>query len=261
MTIPNPQPADPPQPQQADAQGQQPPAAATPKPYNRGNAGKGRPTLLNADVQTRICNALRTGNYREAAARYGGISMETFTEWMARGEGREKNRKPNAAYVQFALAVHQAEADAEIAIVAQWRAQIPQDWRAARDMLARRHPSRWGPKQNITVRDWRDEVVTLLRAGTIGPVSVVSELGRDAAMPLLLAAGIAIERLDPPTDAVQRAEQASADIEAEYAVYRDDPASMPPARSDFSVTAMSGNGHLPADPNALDDDPLDEEPL
>jgi hypothetical protein len=101
----------------------------------------GRPSKLTPELQERICTAIRAGNYYRAACRYGGIDYANFRVWMLKG-GRGRGGK----YREFHDAVLRAEADAEVAVVALWRQQIPENWQAARDFLARRFPKRWGPK-------------------------------------------------------------------------------------------------------------------
>jgi hypothetical protein len=96
---------------------------------------------LSPEVQERICNAIRAGNYYRAACRYGGIDYSNFRDWMLKGQ-----RARSGVYRQFHDAVLRAEADAEVAVVALWRQQIPENWPAARDFLARRFPKRWGNK-------------------------------------------------------------------------------------------------------------------
>jgi transposase len=108
--------------------------------------GRGRPCKLTPERQARICQAIAAGNYYEAAAAYGGVHYAIFRMWMVRGE-KEKSGK----FHDFCEAVHKAEADAEITLVAQWKARAPEDWRAARDFLARRFPDRWGPKDKHEV--------------------------------------------------------------------------------------------------------------
>jgi hypothetical protein len=95
---------------------------------------------LTPDVQHRICSAIEAGNYYEAACAYGGVTYQTFQNWLARGEAAR-----SGIYFDFLEAVKKAEANAEVTVVAQWRQQIPANWQAARDFLARRFPSRWGP--------------------------------------------------------------------------------------------------------------------
>lgn len=100
----------------------------------------GRPTKLTPEVQRRIVDAISAGNYYEAAARYAGVHPESIINWMHRGSTAKAG-----IYFEFFEAVTRAEAEAEVRIVAQWQQQVPQDWRAARDFLARRYPQRWGP--------------------------------------------------------------------------------------------------------------------
>lgn len=116
----------------------------------------GRPTALTPEIQARICEALRDGNYYEAACKKAGIGYNTFRKWMIRG------KRSRGKFREFMEAVHKAEADAETTIVAEWRKQCPENWQACRDFLGRRHPDRWGPKEKlehkgqltVTAVDW-----------------------------------------------------------------------------------------------------------
>lgn len=105
----------------------------------------GRPTKLNPQTQERIVKAISDGNYLQNACALAGISEQTFGDWRRRGENGEE------PFLAFLEAVTRAEAIAEDVIISQWRDQIPQDWRAARDFLARRHPDRWGPNIDVNV--------------------------------------------------------------------------------------------------------------
>jgi len=105
--------------------------------------GRGQPTKLTPEVQQRMCQAISAGNYLAAACRYGGVDYTTVRRWMLRGD-----REPGI-YRHFRDAILKAEADAEVTVVALWRSQIPENWAAARDFLARRFPERWGPKARL----------------------------------------------------------------------------------------------------------------
>jgi transposase len=106
-------------------------------------SGKGgRPVELTQAVQDRVCNAIKGGNYYEAACEAAGIGYSTFRRWMISGEKQKKG-----PFRAFWEAVRKAEAEAEVLLVLQWQAKTPEDWRAARDLLARRFPDRWGPKE------------------------------------------------------------------------------------------------------------------
>jgi len=100
----------------------------------------GRPSKLTDELEQKLCNALRAGNYLEVAARYAGVSRSSVHRWLAQAaEGAADPRLK-----QFAEAVSKAEADAEIHAVGVVRKAINQgDSRAAFGYLERRHPERW----------------------------------------------------------------------------------------------------------------------
>src|SRR3954452_12107974 len=97
-----------------------------------------RPTKLTADVHSRIMQAIRAGNYAEAACRAAGIAPSTFYRWLERGE-----REQEGIYREFHDELRRAEAEAEVHAVAVLRRAMPDDWRAALAYLERRHPARW----------------------------------------------------------------------------------------------------------------------
>lgn len=104
----------------------------------------GRPSKLTPEVKKRLIDAIKAGNYIEPACRFAGIAPATFYRWMERGA-----RASSGEFREFWEELTRAEAEAEARMVAQWQAQIPQDWRAARDFLARRFPERWASKDKI----------------------------------------------------------------------------------------------------------------
>jgi len=61
--------------------------------------GRGRRTLLTADLQERICALIRQGTYDYSAAEACGIARNTFFEWLARGEDRDKQRRGDGRYI------------------------------------------------------------------------------------------------------------------------------------------------------------------
>ncbi len=106
----------------------------------------GRPTALTDDVQQHMVAAIEAGNYYEAACQRAGIGYGTFRQWMKWGDSQAKDRE---RYRQFRNAVLEAEGRAEVRIVAQWQQQIPENWQAARDFLARRFPERWANREKV----------------------------------------------------------------------------------------------------------------
>lgn len=103
----------------------------------------GRPTKLTPEAQAKIVQAIQAGNHKESAAAYAGVPAATLSEWLAKG------RAGKSPYAELWKAVHEAEAQAEVRIVAQWQKQIPDNWQAAKDFLARRYPERWAETHKI----------------------------------------------------------------------------------------------------------------
>ena len=99
---------------------------------------RGQPTRLTPSVSKTICDMVRRGNYFTIAAKAAGISTDALNQWRKRGADGEQ------PYADFAAALEQAELDCESILVEKWHDAAPNDWRAARDLLARRFPDRWG---------------------------------------------------------------------------------------------------------------------
>jgi hypothetical protein len=97
-----------------------------------------RPSKLSAQVTDRVVQAVRAGNYADAACQAAGISPSTYYRWMSRGA-----QEPASEYAAFREAVLRAEAEAEVYAVAILRRAMGEDWRAAMAYLERRHPTRW----------------------------------------------------------------------------------------------------------------------
>jgi len=97
-----------------------------------------RPSKLTAETAERIVQAVRAGNYAEAAVRAAGIAPSTFYRWLDRGAAEE-----DGPHREFHDAVRRAEAEAEVHAVAVVRRAMSEDWRAAMAYLERRYPSRW----------------------------------------------------------------------------------------------------------------------
>jgi hypothetical protein len=98
--------------------------------------------------------AIRSGNYREIAAEAAGISRSSLFSWLERGRDHVEDdpvSSSDEAYVDFLHAVTRAERASEVSLVQKWEAAANRDWRAARELLARRHPSRWGAKEDRRV--------------------------------------------------------------------------------------------------------------
>jgi hypothetical protein len=107
---------------------------------------RGRPVKLTQEVQARLVAALKAGNYRWSACGYAGIDLRTFQRWMVRGK---KDRR--GPFRDLYEAARKAEAECEVAAVANWRASFPTHPAEIRHFLARRFPQRWSEKRRLEV--------------------------------------------------------------------------------------------------------------
>ena len=67
-----------------------------------------RPTKMNPRIRQAICEALRCGNTRQAAAEAAGVGRDTLRRWIRRGE-----QDNEGAFKAFYGALTRAEAEAE----------------------------------------------------------------------------------------------------------------------------------------------------
>jgi len=92
----------------------------------------------------RILTALKAGASHEAAAIRGGVHVATFYRWMEKGEAAKTGQ-----YREFHDAVKEAEAEAEVALVAKIRRHGDDSWQANAWLLERRHPDRYGRRERV----------------------------------------------------------------------------------------------------------------
>lgn len=121
------------------------------------NAG-GRASKLTEKMARAICEHIRRGRVQWVAAVLEGVSADTMTEWMARGEGRPGRRGGRGttdAHAQFARAVRAAEAEAHARlsdVVLKHACGLDgrtEDPKLALEALARRWPDDWGRRDRV----------------------------------------------------------------------------------------------------------------
>ena len=103
-------------------------------------ARSGAKPKLTPEIQERIVQVIRSGNYAVVAAAYAGISDKTYYLWKSKGEAQ-----PDSIYGQFLEAIKKAEALSEAEAVAQIKlaARDPKNWVAGMTWLERRYQQRW----------------------------------------------------------------------------------------------------------------------
>lgn len=114
---------------------------------NRLNTPKGRPLKLTEDLQRKIVEAIRAGNYIETAAAYAGVNKSTIYDWLKRGA-----RGDGAEFVSFSNAVEKALAEAEMRDVLIIGNAAKENWQAAAWRLERKFPERWGRKDRMNIQ-------------------------------------------------------------------------------------------------------------
>lgn len=118
----------------------------------------GRPLLLNEELADRLVEVVAAGNYLKTAAQFCGISQSTLQSWLARGRAAAAQADTGAdlppdeqPFLSLLERVTQAETRAEVAAVTYWRRAFPDDWRSARDYLARKRPDMWAAKTTVAI--------------------------------------------------------------------------------------------------------------
>jgi len=92
----------------------------------------------------RLIDLLVAGNYRETAARIVGISSRAIRMWMEKAEAGEERYQPVAQAILVAESL--AEASAVRNVMA--AGKQPQFWASAMTYLERKHPEKWGRRQD-----------------------------------------------------------------------------------------------------------------
>jgi transposase len=99
----------------------------------------GRPTKLTPELQKQICDLIRWGNYCVTVCAFCGICKSTFYKWL-----KKAKQHGESPYVEFAQAVEQAVAEAEIRDLRNIRLCATVDWFASAWILERRHREKYG---------------------------------------------------------------------------------------------------------------------
>ena len=150
----------------------------------------GRPTKWSPQLQEELANILAAGNYIEAACSVVGISTTTFYRWMQVGEQDSDGRTP---FQDFHSVIKKALSRGETNYVnVIKKAAESGTWQAAAWMLERKFPDRWGRQEREPLKDWRNEIVGLLRDGKVSREDVERELGAHLARELFESAGLEV---------------------------------------------------------------------
>jgi len=105
----------------------------------------GMPSKLTPETKLKFLQALRAGNYRDAACAFAGIGRKTFYDWKLRAE-----KEGAGQYFDFMADVERAELEGQAHKVILWQGHMPHDYRAIRDFMALRYPEGWARREIVT---------------------------------------------------------------------------------------------------------------
>lgn len=114
-------------------------------------AGRRSAGKLTPEVQQRIINALRAGNYVETASHLAGVGRASVYRWIERGraalereEAGQTLTEDEERYAVFAQEVEEARAAAMARNVTLVNTAAQTTWQAAAWWLERTNPQMWG---------------------------------------------------------------------------------------------------------------------
>lgn len=129
--------------------------------------GEGAPTLLTPEVQEKIVQLVRAGNYFATACGVAGVAYSTVMEWIQRGEDLHA-RGNTPEHKAFAEAVRKAQAEQEALLVNAVRMAAEVDpkgqpkgsrhWMSAAWLLERKYPKHWSRQDTTIIRHEHDVI-------------------------------------------------------------------------------------------------------
>ena len=123
-----------------------------------------RPTKLNDEVQRRIVDLVRVGNFLETAAEAAGVERRTVTRWLTRGSEEE-----SGPFREFREAVEKAQAESESRDVALIAKAAKDDWQAAAWRLERKFPAKYAVRVRQVIEEELQRILDRLERGLDGP--------------------------------------------------------------------------------------------
>lgn len=104
--------------------------------------GAGRPSKATAETMKKILDGIRAGLSYEGACGLARVSWVTFDKWRKAGQAGESEK-----FIEFLRELGYAEAQAEAEQLR--RIKTDPDTKYACWLLERRHPERWGRRDQI----------------------------------------------------------------------------------------------------------------
>ena len=124
----------------------------------------GRKSKLTPELQSKIVEYIKAGNYAKTACMAVGICEDTYYDWLKKGK-YTKGRK--SKYVLFSESIQKAHAEAEVRNAMLVNKAAQEDAKHAEWWLERTNWKKWGRKDHVTqdikltntdiVRKWVNE--------------------------------------------------------------------------------------------------------
>ncbi|TQF12489.1 hypothetical protein FJV41_28820 [Myxococcus llanfairpwllgwyngyllgogerychwyrndrobwllllantysiliogogogochensis] len=111
-----------------------------------------RPTKLTPELQQQICDHLRSGLFRRAAAGLVGVDEQTLSRWFHRGAS-----EPRGLYREFFVAVNRAEAEFMQGATETLQAAATTNPKHVQWLLSRRFPELYGRRDNVESKSPEDQ--------------------------------------------------------------------------------------------------------
>jgi hypothetical protein len=111
-----------------------------------------RPTKLTAEVQQQICEHLKAGLFRRAAAGLVGVDEQTVSRWYHRGASEQRG-----LYREFYVAVNRAEAEFMQGATETLQAAATTNPKHVQWLLSRRFPELYGRRDNVDAKSPEDQ--------------------------------------------------------------------------------------------------------
>jgi hypothetical protein len=111
-----------------------------------------RPTKLTPELRDTVCEHLKSGLFRRAAAGLVGIDEHTLSRWYHRGASEQRG-----LYREFYVAVNRAEAEFMQGATETLQAASTTNPRHVQWLLSRRFPELYGRRDNVEAKSPEDQ--------------------------------------------------------------------------------------------------------
>ena len=132
---------------------------------------------ITPEIEDELYRLISAGNYPAIACQAVGIPPSLYTNWIKRGEYRDRRGDPTPDQVRFAQRMREAEALAETKVV-----QAITDPKTLEKypelglkFLSRRYKDRWGDTQEINI-NWTLQAVQYIKDGEMTLKDLADEI-------------------------------------------------------------------------------------